>query len=199
MNTIECISTRRSHRRFLPEALPRELLEQIVEAGRCAPSGGNSQTCHFIVITDPTVLDRLAELVQLAFAPMEVTEGMYRSLAHSITASKRGDYVFHYHAPALIIVANRQGYGNAMADSACALQNMMLAANELELGSCWINQLHWLDGYSGVTGRHPALDECLHGLGLGADETICGALSVGYVEKVNREPMQHRTAVTWVE
>lgn len=53
--------------------------------------------------------------------------------------------MFHYNAPVFIAVANKKGYGNAMADSACALENMMIAANALDIGSCWINQLHWLD------------------------------------------------------
>lgn len=199
MNTMECIQTRRSHRRFLPRQVERDVLTQIIDAGQCAPSGGNSQTCHFIAITNREVMTRLAEMVQQAFAPMQVEEGMYRSLVNSINASKRGDYVFHYHAPAFIIVANKRGYGNAMADSACALQNMMLAANDLGLGSCWINQLHWLDSYSGVTGDHPRLEEYLRSLGLGEDETVCGALSLGYVEQLNRSAMAHRTTVTFVD
>ena len=49
---------------------------------------------------------------------------------------------FHYGAPVYIVTANKMGYGNAMADSACALENMMIAANALDLGSCWINQFH---------------------------------------------------------
>lgn len=198
MDAIECIRTRRSHRRFLPEALDEQLLAQVIEAGRCAASGGNSQSFHFIVITNKQVMDKLAEMVQACFVQMEVEEGMYGSLVNSIRASKRGGYVFHYAPPALIIVANKKGYGNAMADSACALENMMLAANALELGSCWINQLHWLDSYSGVTGEHPELESYLHTLGLGEDETICGALSVGYVEKLNRMETERKSCVDYV-
>ena len=169
------IKTRRSTRKYLDRPVPRELLEQIVEAGRYAPSGGNNQTGHFLVVTDPAVLARLAEMAQEAFAGMEVTENTYRSLAFAIQAAKRGGYVFHYHAPALIIAANKKDYGNNMADTACALENMMLMANALDLGSCWINQLRWLN-------EDPALLAYERELGLAEDERVYGAVAVGFAD-----------------
>jgi len=156
-----------------PALPPHELIDKVIEAGRAAPSGGNNQTTHMIVITRRSALDELAGIVQSAFCRMELREGMYASLRHSIEASKRGGYVFHYGAPVLIVTANRKGYGNALADSACALENMMIAANALGLGACWINQLHWLDGDADVRAY-------LEALGLGADETVTGGLILGY-------------------
>ena len=182
MNTYECIATRRSSRKYEERPVEREKLEKIIDAGRMAPSGGNSQTTHFIAITSKKVLDELAGIVRGAFSRMEITEGMYRSIQNSIRASKAGSYVFHYNAPVLIVAANKKGYGNAMADSACALMNMMLEANELDLGSCWINQLHWLD-------EDPEIHAYLLGLGLGEDETVCGSLAVGYAEILRRKTL----------
>ena len=150
MDTMEAILTRRSTRRMQPELPPREMIERVIEAGRAAPSGSNSQTTHFIVITKPAVLKELAELVRSEFTKMEAGADTYVSLRNSIHASKAGNYVFHYNAPVLIVTANKKGYGNAMADSACALENMMIAANALDLGSCWINQLHWLTDHETV-------------------------------------------------
>ena len=172
---LDLIKTRRSTRKYQDRPVPRELLEQIVEAGRYAPSGGNNQTGHFLVVTDPAVLARLAEMAQEAFAGMEVTENTYRSLAFAIQAAKRGGYVFHYHAPALIIAANKKDYGNNMADTACALENMMLMANALDLGSCWINQLRWLN-------EDPALLAYERELGLAEDERVYGAVAVGFAD-----------------
>ena len=71
MDALEAIFTRRSTRRMKPELPPRELIEKVVEAGRAAPSGSNSQTTHFIVITKPEILMELATLVQSEFANME--------------------------------------------------------------------------------------------------------------------------------
>ena len=194
MDALEAIRTRRSTRKMSDKMPPRELIEQVIEAGRLAPSGGNSQTTHMIVITKPEVLKELACLVEQAFSRMEETPGMYRSLRNSIAASKKGGYVFHYNAPVLIVTANRKGYGNALADSACALENMMIAANALDLGSCWINQLHWLD-------EDAAVREYMYSLGLSEDETITGSLILGYAASgvPAREPIERTgNPVTWV-
>ena len=67
---------------------------------------------------------------------MAVDENTYPSLRNSILASKKGGYVFSYHAPVLIIVANRKDYGNNMADSVAAIENMTMAATALDLRSC---------------------------------------------------------------
>lgn len=175
MNTLEAIKTRRSTRRFSDKRVEVGKLDKIVSAGRYAPSGGNSQSCHFIVIRSKEVLAKLAELAQSAFAKMEITEGMYRSIANSISASKKGGYVFHYDPDVLIIVANQKDYGNNIADCACALENMMIAANELDLGSVWINQLRWLN-------EDKTLLEYERTIGLEENERIYGALAVGYAE-----------------
>ena len=194
METLEAIFTRRSTRKFREEMPPRGLSEQVLEAGRCAPSGHNSQFTHFYVMTDRTQLDRLTVLVREAFARKEAGPGTYASLANSINASKKGTYVFHYNAPVLIIAANRRDYGNAMADNACALENMMIAANALDLGACYINQLHWLEEEESVRAY-------LAELGVDRDETITGALSLGYAAQgmPNRTPKDVTgNTVTWM-
>ena len=175
MTTLEAIRTRRSTRRFSDKRIEQEKLETIIEAGRYAPSGGNSQTCHLIVVRNKEVLAKLAELARSAFSKMEITEGMYKSIANSIRASKKGNYVFHYDPDTLIIVANQKDYGNNIADTACALENMMIAANELDLGSVWINQLKWLN-------EDETLLEYERTLGLEENERVYGALAVGYAD-----------------
>ena len=195
MDVFEAISTRRSTRKMSKTLPPRALIEKVVEAGRAAPSGSNSQSTHMIVITRPEILDELARIVREAFAAMTDGPDTYVSLRHSIRAAKEGAYVFHYGAPVLIVMANRKGYGNALADSACALENMMIAANALDLGSCWINQLHWLDGDATIRAF-------MEKLGLGEGETITGGLILGYGADGApvREPLERRgNPVTWVE
>ena len=195
MEALQAIFTRRSTRKMKADLPPKELIEQIIEAGRCAPSGGNSQSTHFMVITDKKALNDLANIACKAFAAMEITESTYSSLRNSINAAKTGNYVFYYHAPVLIVTANKKGYGNAIADSACALENMMIAANELDLGSCWINQLHWLD-------EEPGIRAYLESLGLAKDETITGGLILGY--GIDGLPIRTKkevtgNPVTWIE
>lgn len=186
-NILEFIKSRRSTRRYKTEDVPAEQLNQIIEAGRFAPSGGNCQSTHFIVVKNKEVLTELANLTQQEFAKMEITLGLYKSIVNSINASKKGNYVFHYNAPVLIITANQKNYGNNIADCACALQNMMLMANALNLGSCWINQLKWLN-------ENPVILEYMMKLGMDESERVYGALAVGYPDTADglpdREPLK---------
>ena len=195
MDAFTAILTRRSTRKFTDILPERELIDKVIEAGRYAPSGSNSQTTHLIVFTDRGMLDELAVLVQREFAEMELTDDMYVSLKASINASKKGTYRFHYDAPVLIVTANKAGYGNAIADSACVLENMMIAANALDLGSCWINQLHWLD-------EHEKIRDFLSRFGLLENETITGGLILGYPESGlpdRRMTERKGNPVTWAE
>ena len=173
MEALEAIFTRRSTRDYRPDPVEKEKLELILKAARQAPSGGNSQTNHFLVIRNRDVIRTLVEMAETAFAKMEIAEDTYISLKHAIAASKKGGYVFCYNAPVLIAVANRRDYGNNLADCACAIENMMVAANALDLGSCWINQLRWLNG-------EPALNDYLRSLGMKENERIYGAVIIGY-------------------
>ena len=75
------------------------------------------------------------------------------------------------------------------------VRGVMIAANALEVGSCWINQLHWLD-------ENERIREYMVVHGLETDETITGGLVPGYPEsgKINRERLERkRNPVTWVE
>ena len=196
MNTFENIITRRSTRKYLDKEVSQELLEKIIETGRYAPSGGNSQSNHFIVIQNKQIIDRLVKMVEKAFSKMEITENMYRSLQNSINLSKKGGYVFCYNAPVLIIVANKKDYGNNQADCALALENMMLEANELDLGSCYINQLKWLN-------ENQKILSYLQSLGMNEDERVYGSLIVGYPDTNDGKPLRKvlprkGNEVTWL-
>ena len=181
METVETILTRRSTRSYTSAPVERDKLEKIIEAGRHAPSGGNNQTNHFIVVQNPDVLHKLAKLAEDAFAKMEITEQTYSSLKSSIMQSKKGGYVFYYRAPVLIIVANQKNYGNNIADCAVAVENMMIAANALDLGSCWINQLKWLN-------EEPSVLNYLRELGLKEDERVYSSMIVGYPKSADGKP-----------
>ena len=74
-------------------------------------------------------------------------------------------------------------------------KDMMIAANALDLGSCWINQLHWLT-------EHAAVREYMESIGLKEDETITGGLILGFGpdRMPVRTPLKRNgNPVTWVE
>ncbi len=189
--TLQLIQSRKSIRKFNDEKLTREELETIVEAGRWAPTGGNSQTVHFTVITNPEILETLRQLVQKAFAKMEVTEGMYASKQNSIRASKTGNYVYDYHTQVLVVISNKKGYPNGLADCGCVIENMMIQAASMNIGSCWINQLHWLDEDEEIRGY-------LKQYGILEDETICGSVALGKYDSKPGSLPRKGMEVTWL-
>lgn len=180
---LDYIKSRRSTRKFKSDKVPAELLNQVIEAGRYAPSGGNNQSTHFIVVENKDILTELARLAKEEFSKMQIEENTYKSLANSINASKNGNYVFHYNCPVLIITANKREYGNNIADCSCALENMMLMANALDLGSVWINQLRWLN-------ENPIMVAKMKELGMADDERVYGALAVGYADTESGMPIR---------
>ena len=197
MEALEALVTRRSTRKYKPDPVEQEKIDKILEAGRQAPSGGNNQTSHFFVIRNREVLDKLIVMTEKAFAAMEATENTYASMKHSINASKKGGYVFCYNAPVLIVVANRKDYGNNIADCACTIENMMVAANALDLGSCWINQLKWLNEDTEIV-------EYLRGFGMKENERVYGAVIIGYPATESGLPNRNLMTlkgneVTWID
>lgn len=189
MDVFSCIATRHSTRKFKEEPVPQEVLDKVIEAGRQAPSGKHKNQSRFIVIRKKEVLQELITLVQQEFAKMEVTPENDDNFGGAIRAAKKGGYVFMYNAPVLIVVANKRDYGNKYADVSCAMQNMMLAANALDLGSCWINQLRWLQD-------NPVLRAYLQKLGMAEDEEVCASLSIGYPDTPDGLPGRRVMPVT---
>jgi nitroreductase len=179
---LDTIKKRRSIRKFKEAPLEEAALRDILEAGQYAPSGGNSQTCHFLVLQKPEAIGVLKELAKEEFAKMAYDDTTYKSLKNAILASQKGAYDFTYKAPVIVAVANREGYGNAMADASCAMANMMLAATALGIGSCWLNQLHWLSG-------NPRVRAYLLSIGLEEGETVCASLGLGLPDMAFAQPL----------
>ncbi|TEU12026.1 MAG: hypothetical protein E3J21_22220, partial [Anaerolineales bacterium] len=68
MDVLEAIKQRRSIRQFTEQAIERELLEQMLDAARWAPTAGNQQRWRFIVVTDPTVKEMVRKVSPGIFA-----------------------------------------------------------------------------------------------------------------------------------
>lgn len=173
---IETIRSRRSIRSYLSEQLKDEDINQIIDAGKWAPSGGNSRSATYIIIRNRDILQKLNELAQQEFSKMVITDGMYPNLIKAIQKSKMGKLNFTYQAPALVIVCDNINNTNGMADSVCALANMMLAAKSLDIGSCYVNQIHWLSD-------NDLMREYLYQLGMDQKDMVYCSLLLGYSKK----------------
>ena len=179
---LNCIHGRRSTRRFTDKQLSPEQLDAILDAARWAPSGGNSQSWLFTAIQKKEVLLHLNELVREGFQHWVPDDDYPGKLAIKEHSKKEG-YNFYHQAPTLIIASNRPNYENAMADCALALQNIFLAAQSLQLGSCYINQLHWLRD-------DPSVRAYLLELGIPKEHTICSAAAIGFIGAESTAPIR---------
>ncbi|MCL1974931.1 MAG: nitroreductase family protein [Firmicutes bacterium] len=168
----DLICMRRSCRAYLAKQVAPDLLLQVIEAGRMAPSGMNVQQCHFIAIRKQELLEKIRALMEQIVANLDATTAN-PMLAQSIKLAKVGKHNFYYGAPTLIVVANRRDNANNVPDSAAALQNMMLMATAVGLGNCWINNLRW-------NGDAPPIRQFLEEIGVKQDEAVYGALALGY-------------------
>ncbi len=177
---LDCIHKRRSTRRFQERQIEPEQLETLLDAAIWAPSGSNSQSWLFTAVQNRETLLQLNEVVKEGFqnwAPDDNYPGKVRAKA----SSEKENYNFYYHAPTLVVASNRPDYENAMADCALALENIFLAAQSIGLGTCYINQLHWLRSDPGVR-------EFLFQLGIPREHTICSAAAIGYIGAESAAP-----------
>lgn len=111
MEVFHCIRTRREIRDYLDKPVPSAVLQKILEAGRLAPSSKNTQPWHFIAIQNREILKKIS------------------------SSTPTGAHIGK--AP-LAIAVFMENAKLPEVDGARAMQNMMLAAWDLGVGSCWI-------------------------------------------------------------
>jgi len=142
---FEIIRTTRSMRRLKPDPVPADLIRQILDAGVCAPSGGNMQRWRFLVVQDPAIKQAVGDLYRRAWD--EIVAPRYREGAPAPgTSRERFDRMLaaaeylaqHMHqAPVWIIPCLQGDAPGRTAGSSIypAVQNMLLAARALGLGA----------------------------------------------------------------
>jgi nitroreductase len=118
MSVIELISSRRSIRKYENKEIPKQVLDQILEAGRQSPSAMNKQPYRFVVVTKSELKKEMKAIFSrfLDGAPVVIVG------CANIKARITGKW--------------------AVIDTTIALQNMLLAAWGLGLGSCWIGSFN---------------------------------------------------------
>lgn len=142
---FEIIRTTRSMRRLKPDSVPDDLIRQVLEAGTCAPSGGNMQRWRFLVIRDAGVKQTVGALYKRAWD--EIVAPRYRAgepapgtgrerFLRMLTAAEHLAHHIH-EAPVWIVPCLQGETPTRTAGSSIypAVQNMLLAARALGLGA----------------------------------------------------------------
>ncbi len=148
MNDIlQAMITRRSCKSFLPDPVPQEMIDGMIEAGLYAASWMGRQMPVILAVTDPQERDLLSRL-----------NARYDAL-------KRPDPF--YGAPAVLCVLVPKDAPAGVEDGSLVLGNLMLAAHSLGIGSCWIHRARQVfeDPEGIALLRRAGLDETYRGVG----------------------------------
>ena len=162
---IQNMITRRSIKKYKPDPVPRELLDQILKAGTYAACGMGRQSPIIIAVTDKTVRDELSAL-------------------NAKIMGASGDPF--YGAPAVLIVLADKSIPTHVYDGSLVMGNLMNAAHALGLGSCWIHRAK-------ETFELPEGKALLNKLGITGDYEGIGNCIVGYpAEKKEAKPRKEK-------
>ena len=148
--TIEVIKSRVSCRAYSSKRVPKGKLEQILEAGKMAPSGMNKQISNILVIKNRRTLDSVRNALKEKFG----RECLYGANTLCVVYGKREE-------PFMV------------QDCSCIIENMMIAATALKIDSCWINQLEDLLS-------DPKYKKLRKRLDISEDKKVVGSLILGY-------------------
>ena len=169
---LDKMKTRRSIRKFKGDMVPKEIIEKIVEAGTYAASGMNRQPGIIIAVTNKELRDKLskmnADIMGAGLDPF-------------------------YGAPVVLIVLADKSAPTYLYDGSLIMGNLMLAAHELGIGSCWIHRAK--EEFESEEGK-----ELLKSLGITGDFEGIGHCVLGYVDGDYPEIKDRREHTTfWVE
>lgn len=185
MDVWEAILSRRAVRDYRPEMIAEPDLRKLVIAASWAPSGMNDQPWHFTVVTDPAVLSNISEhaktwmLSELADLPKS---------SHFRDAMKDPNFHLFYQAPAMIVISAPSDALWAKEDCSLAAQNLMLAATDSGLGTCWIGFAQgWLNTQEGK-----------ELLGLPKDAQVVAPLIIGYPKASTPSAPRKSPKITWI-
>ena len=173
-SNYDSLLTRRSIRKYKPELPPKADLEKIIQAGLYAASGHGMQSSIVVAITDRKLRDRLSEMNRV------------------IGGWKEGFDPF-YGAPAVLLVLADPSSPNHVYDGSLTMGNLMQAAHDLGLGSCWINRAR--EEFASEEGK-----AILRDLGIEGDWVGIGHCIVGYIDGEEPRPAPRKNGrVFWVE
>jgi nitroreductase/NAD-dependent dihydropyrimidine dehydrogenase PreA subunit len=204
--------SRRSIRSFKEKAIPRELLEQLIETGIHAGTSSNSQMEGFIIIEDRNILEELERMVikilwngglkhlgsslGIKFVRMRYGLEMSRQyvMYHNIIKNrKRNNQLYGMifrNAPAVIVIHGIRANYLSHANCAIAARNMEIIAKSMGLGTCWVGFLTSAAHMSRKIGKF---------LGIPADHNIYGAIMTGYPRHKYTKSIPRRSRdVSWI-
>lgn len=178
---FETIMHRRSIRRFEPKQIEETALQQILQAGLYAPCAGGRQGVIFEVCQDKEVNERLGKIKRANSNPRMATATSFVSREQPSIADDPKLTNAFYDAPTVITLFAPKNFLFSVDDCAVAAENMMLAADALGIGSCYIGQ-----GWPAFA--DPCGQEILRQWNIPADHYAVMQLLLGYAKEGDKHP-----------
>ena len=144
MNTVfENIYLRRSVRDYKPNDVPDEIIKEFIRAGTYAPFSPyptRHQPRRFVVIKNREMMNRLSERAKKLWLDMGTnSDSEIKRPENIMKALKMPEFNIFYNATVLVFIfAMPHAYTSHEYDCAAAAENMLIAAQSLGIGSCWI-------------------------------------------------------------
>ncbi len=126
---FDVINSRRSIRSYKKEQLKDTEIEKIINAGLMAPTARGEQPWYFTIVQNQ---DLLKEMNDVAIRNMASSGDKFLE-----SVAKSGRNILH-NAPTVIIISGKESASDIKADCSAAIENILLAAEGLDIGSCWI-------------------------------------------------------------
>jgi len=133
---IQNILDRRSVRVYSDEQIKPEDMELILKSGLYAPTACNTQPWHFTVVQNAELINELSAETKIEL--LHCDNDYFKEFANN------EKYNVFYKAPTIIIVSGEKNSMVPQADCAAATENMILAAESLGIGSCWVGLIAFL-------------------------------------------------------
>jgi nitroreductase len=185
MNTLEAISARRAVRSYDETPIERQTLGLLIAAASQAPSGLNAQPWHFTVIRNQARLDQLSSAAKTHMRQVLGDDEGAPAIRRMVVEP---DFQIFYHAPALILISVKIGDW-AVEDASLAAENLMLAAVEQGLGTCWI----------GVAQRWLETDEGKRSIALPPEFLPVAPIIVGHPRGATPPVPRTAPVVSWID
>jgi nitroreductase len=163
MTIDEAIKGRRSVRTYKSDEISEDLIRQCIEAATFAPSAKNGQQWRFTVLTG-VAKDKFTNMYRNALGRLNVEIG-----------SSFGSCTMMEEAPVVIIVwnVNERGWTTEVHSVSAAIQNLLLKAHSLGLGTCWIGDIFYT--YDEIMDYFRKPWKLLAGITLGYTDVVPGA------------------------
>ena len=147
MELMDAIRNRRAVREYTSEPVAPDTIRALIEAATLAPSAVNAQPWLFTVIRDGKVLDRISAAAKAHMLTLIGEGSGLHGMREHLT---NPEFHIFYHAPVLILISASGSDGWAVEDATLAAENLMLAACDKGLGTCWIGfAQRWLETEDG--------------------------------------------------